>query len=888
MAKNNTARVSKKVRTQKNKSKKRKSSNQRKAALSRSSLKAAASKKVASGKVSKNNKVVSISSKINMKEKSANMDNQVIELFRRWGHLKAEIDPLGNFQKQDYAPLDELNFSLYPELVRAYCSKVGSEFMHISFPDRCEWLAEKIEEGGFEFDELSVLKRIVSVEMFEKFLHTKYVGAKRFSLEGIAGVVPLLDAILDDAAEQGVEVVMLGMAHRGRLNVMHHIVDTLAEHIVANFEDVDPKSALGGDDVKYHKGAAGLYVTSSGKTIKVELAANPSHLEAVNPVVMGRARARQELMGDGDGSKVLCVLLHGDAAFSGQGIAAETLNYMSIPGFSVGGTINIILNNLIGFTATQPALYSGRYATDIAKRLEVPIMHVNADSPKDIIKVGRISSQYRAKFKSDFVIDLVGYRRYGHNEVDDPTLTSPVLYKQVKERPILCELYADEIGLSKDQLKQIESQSLELFEESLRRGREIKSKPNLDKLGSPWDSFYGGLYKDSYEVPTIVPTTRLSQVGEALGSTPAGFNLHPKLGKLLELRREMAGGIKPVDWGCAEGLAFGTLLQEGYPIRLVGQDCRRGTFTHRQAVLYDYETGAPYFSLGGIAEKSNTTLSMYDSMLSEAAAIGFEYGYTRENPNALVLWEAQFGDFVNGAQIIIDQFLSAAEDKWSLLSGLVLLLPHGYEGAGPEHSSARVERFLQLCAEDNMQVCQPSSASQYFHLLRRQAMRVWKKPLIVITPKSMLRLPAACSPISEFSNGYFHLVSDVGNLEFKNATRMLLCTGKVVHELRAERAKLQDKETAIVTVEQLYPTPERELRETLKAYPNLRSIVWVQDEPANMGALSFIKPSLDRVSNGIPVYSVKRSASASPATGSPSAHAMEQKALMNMAFVIGR
>lgn len=882
MAKSNTVRV-KKESSQKGAKSKQKTA-KRQVTKNSSTGKSSVTKSTKS----KINNVVSISKSAHMNDEIVGFNQQIIDLFRRWGHLKADIDPLGNFKKQPYAPLDALDFSSYPDLVRAYCDKIGCEFMHISHPERCDWLANRIENGVFEFDAKAVLKRIVSVEMFEKFLHTKYVGAKRFSLEGLAGIVPLLDAILDDAADQGVEVVMLGMAHRGRLNVMHHIADTLAEHIIANFEDVDPKSALGGDDVKYHKGATGLYVTSSGKTIRVDLAANPSHLEAVNPVVMGRTRARQEVLGDLEGKKVLSILLHGDAAFAGQGIAAETLNYATIPGFSVGGTINIVLNNLIGFTATQPALFSGRYCTDIAKRLEVPILHVNADSPADIVKVGKIASEYRAEFKSDVVIDLVGYRRHGHNEVDDPTLTSPVLYKQVKERPILCEMYAREIGVSKEELSQLEKNAFDLFEESLKRGREIKSKPNLDKLGSPWDSYLGGLYKDSYEVPTFATQSKLQEVGDVLASVPEGFTLHPKLSKLLEMRKDMAYGKKSVDWGCAESLAFGTLLQEGYPIRLVGQDCRRGTFTHRQAVLYDYENGAPHISLDSIAQKSKSMISIYDSMLSEAAAIGFEYGYTREVPHALVLWEAQFGDFVNGAQIIIDQFLSAAEDKWSLLSGLVLLLPHGYEGAGPEHSSARVERFLQLCAEDNMQVCQPSTAAQYFHLLRRQAMRVWKKPLIVITPKSMLRLPAACSDISDFTSGYFHLVHDVGNQDYKNASRMLLCTGKVVHELRAERQKRGDMDTAIVTVEQLYPTPERELREVLKSYQNLKSIVWVQDEPANMGALSFIKPSLDRVSNGIPVYSVKRSASASPATGSPSAHAMEQQALMNMSFVVGR
>ncbi len=813
-------------------------------------------------------------------------DGQILDLYRRWGHLKSDIDPIGNLQPFPYAPFDALDRSKYSSLEKAYCSKIGLEFMHMPYPEKCDWLAEKMENGTFEFDARKVLTRILSVETFEKFLHTKYVGAKRFSLEGLAAIVPLLDSILNEAAEAGVEDVIIGMAHRGRLNVMHHIVDTLAEHIVANFEDVDPRSALGGDDVKYHKGATGIYKTTSGKELRVELAANPSHLEAVNPVVMGKTRARQEKLGDEKGEKVLCLILHGDAAFSGQGVAAETLNYATIPGFTVGGAINIVLNNLIGFTATQPALFSGRYCTDIAKRLDAPIFHVNADSPADVIKVGQIAANYRSEFKNDVFIDLVGYRRFGHNEVDDPTLTSPALYKQIKERPVLFKLYASEIGVSDQNVEQLEQGAFALFEEGLKKGRELTKKPNLEKLSSPWDNYPGGLYKKSYELPTSISSATAKKVSAAICSTPEDFNLHPKLGKLLGQRAEMIEGKRGVDWGCAEALAFGSLLDEEIPIRLVGQDCRRGTFTHRQAVLYDYNDSSPYTPLSKL-EKNGSSITIYDSMLSEAAAVGFEYGYTREIPDALVLWEAQFGDFVNGAQIIIDQFISAGEDKWGLLSGLVMLLPHGYEGAGPEHSSARLERFLQLCAEDNMQVCQPSTSAQYFHLLRRQAKRVWKKPLIVITPKGMLRLPAASSSIDKFTAGKFDLVLDELNEEFDNATRMILCSGKVIHELRSERAKRNDTKTAIVAIEQFYPTPEKELKAVLKKYSKIKSLIWVQDEPANMGGLSFIRPILDRVAGGLPIYSVKRSSSASPATGSPKAHLMEQQALMNMSFTVG-
>jgi 2-oxoglutarate dehydrogenase E1 component len=833
----------------------------------------------------------SISSK--KQTKSLNMsadklsDREVVELYRRWGHLSATLDPLGFMAPVTHPHIDALDKSsiLIKNLESVYTANIGAEFMQMSMPDRCEWVASRMEAEPEDFDERAVLKRILSVETFEKFLHTKYVGAKRFSLEGLAVVVPLIDSILDQAGESGVETVMIGMAHRGRLNVLHHIADTLAEYIVAKFEDVDPRSALGGDDVKYHLGASGVYVTSYGKKINVELAPNPSHLEAVNAPIMGRTRARQELNGDLEGRKTMCILLHGDAAFAGQGICAEALNYASIPGFSIGGTVHVVINNLIGFTATQPSLYSGRYCTDIAKRLEVPIFHVNGDSPRDVIKVGRLCADYRSEFLSDVVVDVIGYRRYGHNEADDPTLTSPVLYQKVKERPVLFKLYAQEIGVSEENIKQLEEGAMALFEESLKRGRAITKKPKLEKASSDWSQYVGGLYDESYEVPTALSHDILSGLARKLISSPADFNVHPKLQKMLAGRLDMVEGDKGVDWGMAEALAFASLLEEGYWVRLIGQDARRGTFNHRHAVLYDFQNGQAYSALQNLSANQGV-FTVYDSMLSEAAAVGYEYGYTREHPKALVLWEGQFGDFVNGAQIIIDQFISAGEDKWGNLSGLVMLLPHGYEGAGPEHSSARLERFLQLCAEDNMQVAQPSTSAQYFHLLRRQQLRAWKKPLIVMTPKSMLRLPAASSSISEFTNSSFHNVLNEEVAERKFAERLILCSGKVVHELRAYRERNNISNTAIATLEQFYPIPEAEIRSAIKSYPNLKTIIWVQDEPANMGGLSFIFPSLNRLSGEIPVRSVKRSASASPATGSAKAHGMEQDALLRMAFTI--
>lgn len=823
----------------------------------------------------------------NLKSENSMDTQSVRDIYRRWGHLRADIDPFNVLKPVKHRDLDALDHSKWKDLESVYCGKIASEFMHMPYPERIEWLTERLENPSLVGDQRKILKRILSTETFEKFLHTKYVGAKRFSLEGLAVVVPLLDSIIDQAAENGVEVVMLGMAHRGRLNVMHHIADTLAEYIVANFEDVDPRSALGGDDVKYHKGATGTYVTSAGKSVQIELAPNPSHLESVNSVIMGRAKARQYRHGDHEGKKVLCIILHGDAAFAGQGINAEALNYADIPGFSIGGTIHIVLNNLIGFTATQPALYSGRYCTDVAKRLEIPIFHVNGESPDHVVRVGNISADYRDAFKSDVVIDLIGYRRYGHNEVDDPTLTSPALYHRIKNHPVLFRVYAKEIGVSDENIDQLEQGALALFEESLIKGRALTKKPKLEEISNYWTSYFGGLYQSSYEVPTNVSATKLEALGKGISSIPDNFTLHPKVGKLLESRYEMSIGKKPIDWGGAEALAFASLVDEGVMVRLVGQDSGRGTFTHRQAVLRDYNNDNAYIPLCNISN-NQAKFEVYDSMLSEAAAVGYEYGFTRDFPEALVLWEAQFGDFVNGAQIIIDQFLSAGEDKWGTLSGLVMLLPHGFEGAGPEHSSARLERFLQLCAEDNMQVAQPSTASQYFHLLRAQALRLWRKPLIVMTPKSMLRLPAASSSLSDLTDGSFSKVLNPDLNDFSQAERLIFCSGKIVHELIKERDKRGDDKTAISSIELFYPVPENEIKAVIKSYPKLKTILWVQDEPANMGALTFIKPVLERLSGGKSVLSVKRSASASPATGSPKAHLMEQEALINMAFSAGR
>ena len=808
--------------------------------------------------------------------------NPIADTFRRWGYLQAEVDPLGRMPHFAHRDLDSLTGPEAEKWRQIYCGKIGAEFMHMPFPERCDWIAERMEGNRTALDPRFTLKRILSAEAFERFIHTRYVGTKRFSLDGLAGLIPMIDGIIDQAAEQGTEIVMIAMAHRGRLNVMYHIAGVPADTIFAWFEDVDPRSALGSDDVKYHKPGLGVYRTSSGREVVVDLSPNPSHLEAINPVVQGRVRARQERLKDKSKAKVLAIIIHGDAAFAGQGITAEALNFAELRGFRIGGTVHIVANNLIGFTTVPEALHSTRFSTEIAKRLHIPIFHVSAEAPDEFMQVARLAADYRKEFSSDVVIDLIGYRRYGHNEADEPTFTSPVLYRKVSQVPLLWESYAKKIGIAEEDIKQLQASAENILEEGLAKGRSMTKKPVSFTPPDYWIPYTGGMYARDYDVRTAVPAETLAKIATQIGTVPADFTIHPKLAKLLEQRIEMGTGKRPIDWGMAEALAFGSLLLQGLPVRLTGQDCRRGTFSHRHATLYDNSDGHAYIPLSKLSP-NQARFDVYDSMLSEQAAVGFEYGFSRDYPEALVLWEAQFGDFVNGAQIIIDQFIAAAEDKWGLLSGIVMLLPHGFEGQGPEHSHARLERFLQSCAEDNMQVVNPSTAGQYFHLLRRQSLRKWRKPLIVMTPKSMLRAAAASSPLEVLTNGEFENVVDDSD-EFRRADRLLLCSGKISHELRAERKKRKDVSTAVITVEQLYPLPETELLETFAKYTNAKTIVWVQEEPANMGALQFIRPHLERLAGSKKVTKVSRSASASPATGSAKAHALEQEAIINLAF----
>ena len=719
---------------------------------------------------------------------------------------------------------------------------------------------------------------MTQADLFEQVIQSRYLGTKRFSLEGVTVLIPFLDEVLNHAADYGAEKAVVGMSHRGRLNVMTNTFGKSPADIFSKFEDANPRSILGGGDVKYHVGATGQFITRTGKKISLHLVSNPSHLEAVDPVAMGRARAQQIRLGDGGPAKVLPVLIHGDAAFAGQGIWAETMGLGTIPGFNVGGTIQIIVNNLIGFTADPDECYSSRYSSDIGKRLPIPIFHVNAEDPDAAMRVATMAVEYRYTFHTDVIIDLIGYRRHGHSEVDDPTITQPLRYAKIKDHPPLYEIYARQIG--EDPSPRVKELQVNLAEAQKQATRMTKSA-SLATLPGYWSNYSGGPYKAEYEVDTAISAATVEEISNSLTTYPRDFHIHPKIKKLLEQRREMGRGQRLFDYGMAEALAFGSLLLQGTPVRLSGQDSQRGTFNQRHSVLVDTENEQLYFPLANLSP-NQARFEIYNSILSEAGVLGFEYGYSRDYPETLVMWEAQFGDFANGAQIIIDQFISSGEDKWGLLGGVVMLLPHGYEGQGPEHSSARLERYLQLAAHDNIQICQPSTAAQYFHLLRRQAMRAWRKPLIVFTPKSMLRNPDASSPVASFQVPRFQNV--LPETEVKQVNRLLLCTGKIGHELRIERAKRKDSNIGIVFLEQLYPWPEAELVEEIGRHPEAREIVWVQEEPDNMGALSFVVPRLRRLFPERKVLSIKRSAAASPATGSAKAHDLEQKTLISLAL----
>jgi len=808
---------------------------------------------------------------------------RVFDAFRHWGYLEADLDPLGFLRPQSQADL-QIDSEYTREARNIYCGTIGVELMHITDVERRRWIQERMEGEPGAVDQQRILDFLIRADVFEQVMQQRYLGTKRFSLEGNTALLPLVDEILDGAGQRGAINLVMGMSHRGRLNVLLHVARRSPEEIFASFEDVDPRSVLGSGDVKYHLGATGEYITRSGNKVNIHLVSNPSHLEAVDPVTVGRTRAKQDRFGEGGRDKYLPLLVHGDAAFAGQGIFAETMNFADLPGYTVGGTIHVIVNNLVGFTTGSREEHSERFSADLARRQSIPIFHVNAEDVDAVVRVGRIAVEYRYTFGTDVVIDMIGYRRHGHSEVDDPTVTQPLLYKAIKEHPPLWEIYAEDMGAEAEAPAKAAEVKAE-YEAGQKNAGSITKKPTMRALPSYWDDYYGGRYKPEYERETGLSSEELSELTSKLTTYPAGFHIHPKVKKLLEQRAEMGAGKRDVDYGMAEALAFGSLVKAGIPIRMSGQDTRRGTFNQRHSVLLDIENEQEYVPLQHIAA-DQARCEIYNSTLSEAGVMGFEYGYSRDYPEALVLWEAQFGDFANVAQAVIDQFVCAGEDKWGLLSGLVLLLPHGYEGQGPEHSSARIERFLQLAARDNFQICQPCNAGQYFHLLRRQALRHWRKPLVVFTPKSMLRHPDACSPINDFTHkSFLPVVPDTGSVD---ARRVLVCTGKIGHELRVERQRRKDTSTAIIFLDQMYPFPEVELKAAIDQHPNAREVVWVQEEPANMGPLFYTMPRLRHIAGDRAVLSVKRSASPSPSTGSAGAHEVEQKTLMALAFSNGK
>jgi 2-oxoglutarate dehydrogenase E1 component len=805
---------------------------------------------------------------------------------------------------------------LLDALKETYCGTVGVEYMHIDSVEVRRWLAQRMEPTRNRHplplrQKYRILMTLHQAELFEKFLHTKYVGQKRFSLEGGETLIPILDAMIEKGPGLGVKELVIGMAHRGRLNVLANVLNKPFHEIFNEFEDnYLPQSTYDGDgDVKYHLGFSADVQTADGGAVHLSVAPNPSHLEIVSPVVEGRVRAKQRLFGDHERLTGVPVLIHGDAAFAGQGVVMETFNLMNLAGYKVGGTIHVVVNNQIGFTTNPRDSRSTQYCTDIAKFVQAPIFHVNAEDAEACVAVAQLALEFRQRFKRDVVIDMVCYRKWGHNEGDNPAYTQPLQSKVIEKKQPLSRVYAAQLaeqsagdGVAATVSEAIDEAFREKLEEALHVAdtaaddykrrleqayAEIKAKVKKGESRKRGMEGFSGRWKGftnrySHEpVETGVAEKTLDRIADAIGTFPEGFTVHPNLLKILQARRDHIRNRKNVDWGTGEALAFGSLVLEGTAVRLAGQDSRRGTFTQRHAVVVDFNTGAEHYPLANLDPKQ-AAFDVYDSSLSEAAAMGFEFGYSLDDPGTLVMWEAQFGDFANGAQVIIDQFITSCESKWNRSSGLVLLLPHAYEGQGPEHSSARLERFLQMCAEDNIQVAYPTTPAQYFHLLRRQAKRKFRKPLVVMTPKSLLRLPAATSPVSEFTKGHFAEVLDDATANPDQVTRVLLCSGKVYYDLAKKRDDSKAQTVALVRLEQFYPWPAEQLAAVFGRYRRCREWVWVQEESQNMGGWSFAEPRLRAM--GFPFDYVGRDASASPATGSHHVHEREQELIVGGAF----
>ena len=845
---------------------------------------------------------------------------RLIQSYRNRGHLKAKLDPLGMMERRLVEDLNiefhgfsemDLDEEFYTDtfntgknklplreivkrLEEIYCGNIGIECNHIMESQERRWFQKKFEsklqDYSFTDDEkYNIYERLNSAEGLAKYLSAKYPGMKRFGIDGAESLVPLVESVIQNCGSIGANQICFGMAHRGRLNLLVNVLGKLPSELFAAFDEDSTLEGANTGDVKYHLGFSSNLNTPGGE-VHVSLFNNPSHLEIVDPVVIGSVRARQDRIKDKDRSKVIPVLLHGDASFSGQGVVMESLQMSQTRGFYVGGCIHIIVNNQIGFTTSNTNdSRSTDYSSDVAKIIQAPVIHVNGDDPEMVVNAAKIACKYRNKFKKDIVIDLFCYRRRGHNEADDPSATQPLMYKKISEHPSVLKQY-EQVLLSKkvltdNKVKSIKKEYRKSLESGQTVAKNLAKKPN-NSLWFDWDPYLDTKWWP--KVDTSVDKKQFKELGHDICSIPKSFSLGSQATKIFEDRIKMTDENIPINWGYAESMAYATLLNEGYPIRITGQDVRRGTFSHRHACVFDSKSGMGFIPLSEIAEKNNSRFDIYDSLLSEEAVLGFEYGYSATWPSGLAIWEAQFGDFANGAQVVIDQFIVSAQHKWERLSGLVMLLPHGYEGQGPEHSSARIERFLQLCASENIQVCVPSSPKQIFHLLRRQAIRKMRTPLIVISPKSLLRNPDATSNLDELTSGEFSCVIDDDLKNKKDVKRIIMCSGKVYYDLVKMRDKNDSKDVGVVRIEQLYPFPYDDLEEILTKYENVQEFIWCQEEPLNQGAWFShrhrIQRVLDRFNKGDEVSLVSRPPAAAPAVGLMKLHLQQQEELVKEAI----
>ena len=856
-----------------------------------------------------------------LRESSSRQDrvDQLIRAYRVRGHLLADLDPLG-LPKEVYPELNPAYYGFGPEdldqafssatipgrptmtlrdilthLRNTYCRSIGVQFMHIDDLRVKMWLQEKMEstQNTRELspeEQVRILTKLTDGEIFEQFIHKKFIGAKRFSLEGAESLIPLLDLAIEDAGTRGIDEVVIGMAHRGRLNVLANILGKSPRQIFREFDDAEADRKQGRGDVKYHLGFSSDRITQVGHKVHLSLCFNPSHLEFVTPVVMGRVRAKQDRYADEERRRCLGVCIHGDASFAGQGVVQESLNMSELPGYHTGGTLHIIVNNQVGFTTDPRDGRSTPYATDVAKMLQIPIIHVNGEDPEAVAQAIHLAMEFRSEFHRDVVIDMYCYRRHGHNEGDEPAFTQPLLYKHIRKRKTVREAYLDNIlalgAVFQAQAEDIAVQRRRVLEQELDEARaEDYDTRDLTHGQGIWKYYSGGEDTSVPETYAPVPEERAKRLLAKLHELPSHFTPHPKFKRLFSQREEMVAGTRPLDWAAGEALAFATLLTDGARVRISGQDSERGTFSHRHAVLHDYEAGEKYRPLGHLDEVQGQ-FEIYNSPLSETGVLAFDYGYSLDFPEALVAWEAQFGDFANGAQVIIDQFITSGEDKWNRLSGLVLLLPHGFEGQGPEHSSARLERFLTAAADDNIQVVNLTTPAQIFHCLRRQVARPYRKPLVVMSPKSLLRHPRAVSEWKEICEGRFQrIIPEGAEVDPAKVRRVLLVSGKFYYELLERRESESIDDVAIVRVEQLHPFDDGLLEQVLSPYPDGVEVVWVQEEPRNMGAWPFFwMRTGDSWFGKYPFRCVSRKASASPATGSAAAHKIEQEKLLQEAF----